>query len=105
MFVTRLISGIFLLILTAGFLYFGGIPLYLILALISVVGFLELTKAVEIKRDYENKLGLVEKFMVSSQALEEIEKEIDEIAAAASDAAILERLAKVKNIIVSLEEE
>ena len=38
MFVTRLISGIFLLILTAGFLYFGGIPLYLILALISVVG-------------------------------------------------------------------
>ena len=51
------------------------------------------------------KLGLVEKFMVSTQALEEIEKEIDEIAAAASDAAILERLAKVKNIIVSLEEE
>jgi phosphatidate cytidylyltransferase len=53
MFVTRLISGIFLLILTAGFLYFGGIPLYLILALISVVGFLELTKAVGIKRDYK----------------------------------------------------
>ena len=43
--------------------------------------------------------------MVSTQVLEEIEKEIDEIAAAASDAAILERLAKVKNIIVSLEEE
>ena len=34
-----------------------------------------------------------------------LKKEIDEIAAAASDAAILERLAKVKNIIVSLEEE
>ncbi len=53
MFVTRLISGIILLVLTAGFLYFGGIPLYLILALISVVGFLELTKAVGIKRDYK----------------------------------------------------
>lgn len=53
MFVTRLISGIILLILTAGFIYFGGIPLYLILALISVVGFLELTKAVGIKRDYK----------------------------------------------------
>lgn len=51
MFVTRLISGIFLLILTAGFLYVGGIPLYLILALISVVGFRELTKAVGNKRD------------------------------------------------------
>lgn len=53
MFVTRLISGIILLILTVGFVYFGGIPLYLILALISVVGFLELTKAVGIKRDYK----------------------------------------------------
>lgn len=51
MFVTRLISGIVLLILTAVFLYVGGIPLYLILALISVVGFLELTKAVGITRD------------------------------------------------------
>ena len=53
MFVTRLISGIVLLIVTAGVLYVGGIPLYLILALISVVGFLELTKAVGIKRDYK----------------------------------------------------
>ncbi len=53
MFVTRLISGIILLILTAGFLYYGGIPLYLILALISVVGFLELTKVVGIKKDYK----------------------------------------------------
>ena len=63
-----------------------------------------LKKAEQSLREYENKLGLVEKFMVSSQALEEIETEIDEIAAAATDAAILERLAKVKNIIVSLEE-
>lgn len=45
MFVTRLISGAVLLALTAVFLYFGGIPLLAVLALISVVGFLELTKA------------------------------------------------------------
>lgn len=51
MFVTRLISGVILLILTAVFLYLGGIPLYVVLALISVVGFLELTKAVGIKRE------------------------------------------------------
>ena len=51
MFVTRLISGVILLILTAVFLYLGGIPLYAVLALISVVGFLELTKAVGIKRE------------------------------------------------------
>ena len=55
--------------------------------------------------EYENKLGLVEKFVVSTQALKEIEKEIDEIAAAATDAAILRRLSKMKDIIVSLEEE
>ncbi len=48
MFVTRLISGAILLALTAVFLYFGGIPLLAVLALISVVGFLELTKAVGI---------------------------------------------------------
>ncbi len=64
-----------------------------------------LKKAEQSLTEYENKLGLVEKFMKSSQALEEIEKEIDEIAAAATDAAILTRLAKMKDIIVSLEEE
>ena len=53
MFVTRLISGVILLALTAGFLYVGSIPLYLILAVISVIGFLELTKAVGIQRDYK----------------------------------------------------
>lgn len=52
MFGTRLISGIILLILTAVFVGLGGIWLYAVLALISVVGFLELTKAVGIKRDH-----------------------------------------------------
>lgn len=42
MFGTRLLSGAVLLVLTAVFLYFGGIPLFVILALISVVGFREL---------------------------------------------------------------
>ena len=51
MFVTRLISGIVLLILTVIFVGLGGIPLYAVLALISALGFLELTKAVGIKRD------------------------------------------------------
>ena len=64
-----------------------------------------LKKAEQSLTEYEHKLGLVEKFVISTQALEEIEKGIDEIAAAATDAAILKRLAKVKNIIVSLEEE
>ena len=53
MFWTRLISGVILLALTAGFLFVGSIPLYLILAVISGIGFLELTKAVGIQRDYK----------------------------------------------------
>lgn len=51
MFITRLISGAVLLALTGVFLTLGGVPLMLILALISVVGFLELTKAVGIARE------------------------------------------------------
>ena len=51
MFVTRLISGIILLVLTAVFLYFGGVPLLAALAFISVIGFLEMTKAISITRE------------------------------------------------------
>ena len=51
MFVTRLISGIVLLILTAIFLSLGGVPLLLALAVISVLGFLEMTKAIGITRE------------------------------------------------------
>lgn len=51
MFVTRLISGIILLVLTAVFLYFGGVPLLAVLALLSVIGFLEMTKAIGITRE------------------------------------------------------
>lgn len=51
MFVTRLLSGIVLLALTALFVGFGGIPLLAILAFISVIGFLEMTKAIGITRE------------------------------------------------------
>ena len=54
MFVTRLISGIILLVLSAVFLYFGGIPLLAVLAFLSVIGFLEMTKAIGITRENGN---------------------------------------------------
>lgn len=54
MFVTRLISGIVLLALTAVFVYFGGFPLLAILVLLSIVGFLEMTKAIGITREDGN---------------------------------------------------
>ena len=54
MFVTRLISGIILLVLTAIFLYLGGIPLLAVLAFLSVIGFLEMTKAIGITRENGN---------------------------------------------------
>ena len=50
MFITRTLSGIVLLALTGLFLTLGGIPLMVVLALISSIGFLELTKAVGIER-------------------------------------------------------
>lgn len=54
MFVTRLLSGIVLLILTALFVSLGGIPLLAVLALISAIGFLEMTKAIGITREEGN---------------------------------------------------
>ncbi len=59
MFITRLLSGIVLLILTGLFVTLGGVPLMLVLALISSVGFLELTKAVGIERE-SNGINLLE---------------------------------------------
>lgn len=54
MFVTRLLSGIVLLILTAVFVSLGGIPLLTVLALLSIIGFLEMTKAIGITREEGN---------------------------------------------------
>ena len=51
MFVTRLISGIVLMVFTVLFLYLGGIPLLAVLTLISILGFLEMTKAIGIARE------------------------------------------------------
>ena len=59
MFVTRLISGIVLLALTAVFVSLGGIPLLVVLAVISIAGFLELTRAVGIERE-KKRLNLLE---------------------------------------------
>ncbi len=59
MFVTRLLSGIVLLVLTGLFVTLGGVPLMLVLALISSIGFLELTKAVGIERE-SNGINLLE---------------------------------------------
>ena len=41
-------------VLTAIFLYFGGIPLLAVLAFLSVIGFLEMTKAIGITRENGN---------------------------------------------------
>lgn len=51
MFITRTLSGAVLLLLTGIFVSLGGIPLMLILALISIVGFLEFTKAAGTKSE------------------------------------------------------
>ncbi len=59
MFITRLISGIILLALTGTFLTLGGVWLMMALALISSIGFLELTKAVGIQRE-KNGTNLLE---------------------------------------------
>ena len=67
-----------------------------------------LKKAEQSLTEYEKKLGLVRKFVKSSQALEEIEKRIDEMTAAVAgsgDAAVVSGLKAMKVIIAGLEEE
>ena len=67
-----------------------------------------LKKAEQSLTEYEKKLGLVRKFVKSSQALEEIEKRIDEITAAVAasgDAAVVSGLKAMKVIIAGLDEE
>ena len=72
-----------------------------------------LKKAERSLAEYEEKLGLVKKFVRTSRAMEEIEKEIDEIAqlvarlqgAAEATEVVEARLRTVKTIIEDLEEE
>ncbi len=63
-----------------------------------------LKKAETALADYESKLGLVEKLMKSRQAIEEIDKKIDELAAHTADAEAVKKLEEIKTIINKLEE-
>lgn len=49
MFLTRLVSGIVLVILSLVFVYLGGIPLNLILLLLSLIAYKEMSEALEVK--------------------------------------------------------
>lgn len=53
MFVTRLISGIVLVLIEIVTLYFAGIPLAAFLLFISLVGYLEITKTMQIRKNDE----------------------------------------------------
>ena len=64
-----------------------------------------LKKAEQSLTEYEKKLRLVDQFMKSTRAISQIDREIDEIAACTQDRKILEKLAKMKDIIGSLEKQ
>lgn len=53
MFVTRLISGIVLVLIELVTLYFSGIPLAAFLLFISLVGYLEITKTMQVRKESE----------------------------------------------------
>lgn len=59
MFVTRLISGIVLVLIEIVTLYFSGIPLAGFLLFISLVGYLELTKTMQVRKENE-KINILE---------------------------------------------
>lgn len=59
MFVTRLLSGIVLVLIELVTLYFSNIPLAAFLLFISMVGYLELTKTMQVRKEGE-KLNLLE---------------------------------------------
>ena len=58
MFITRLISGIILLIVAIGMMGVGGIPLALTLLVISLIAYRELTKALRCATDDKKLNGL-----------------------------------------------
>lgn len=59
MFVTRLISGIVLVLIELVTLYFSGVPLAAFLLFISFVGYMEITKTMQVRGENE-KLNLLE---------------------------------------------
>ena len=63
-----------------------------------------LKKAEQALNDYEEKLGLVEKFVDTEEVVSKIDNEIDEIIGITDDEKVIGRLEKIKKIILSLEE-
>ena len=59
MFVTRLLSGIVLVLIELVTLYFSGLPLAAFLLFISLVGYLEITKTMQVRKE-GSKLSLLE---------------------------------------------
>lgn len=55
-------------------------------------------------QNYENKLGLVEKFQKSRQAIDEIDAALDQLAAESRDSKLKERLQSIKAIIDKLDQ-
>ena len=53
MFITRLISGIILVLIELVTLYFSGLPLAAFLLFISLVGYLEITKTMQVRKEKE----------------------------------------------------
>ena len=52
MFKTRLLSGIVLMIITIALMIFGGLPLFWVITLITVIGLFELYRAVKMELCY-----------------------------------------------------
>ena len=50
MFKTRLLSGIVLMIITIALMIFGGLPLFWVITLITVIGLFELYRAVKMEK-------------------------------------------------------
>ena len=53
--------------------------------------------------DYDNKLNLIDKLVKTEDAIAEIDSEIEKLASETKDSQTVERLAKIKFIIDSLE--
>lgn len=57
MFKTRLLSGIVLMIITIALMIFGGLPLFWVITLITVIGLFELYRAVKMEKTVPALIG------------------------------------------------
>ena len=62
-----------------------------------------LKKAEQALEDYENKLNLIDKLVKTEEVIAEIDREIEALASVTKDSQTVEKLAKIKSIIDSLE--